>query len=180
MTKSPKDAPDPEARCPWCSSVVPAAAERCPACGAALREGAAATGDDIPGVTQVDPVLRLRRRLARPNRLVGWLADVDVDPSPPIDLSTRGTQPGGAALEGAGAASVAPPSDAVRREMQRLELEALKAELEERAAEARLVASDAGETLAPSPPSSDDTSTSSSPDARPTKVEGPPEADAPA
>ena len=38
-------------------------------------------------------------------------------------------------LDGAGPHSVAPPSDAVRREMARLELEAIKAELEARAGE---------------------------------------------
>ncbi len=178
MTESPGNAPAPEPRCPWCSSVVPEHAERCPACGAALREGAAATADEIPGVTQVDPVLRLRRRLARPNRLVGWLADVDIEPPPTLDLPARVSPAGAAALDGAGAASVAPPSDAVRREMQRLELEALKAELEARAAEARLAVADAAATApgevpqpSPTPPSSP---------AAPPAAEGPPEADAPA
>ncbi|HJW22010.1 MAG TPA: hypothetical protein VJ506_06250 [Candidatus Limnocylindrales bacterium] len=135
-----------EPRCPWCSSVVPAAAERCPSCGAALREAAASAQDEIPGVTHVDPVLGMRRQLARPNRLVGWLADVDTEPAPTIDLAATAAfaAAGARALEGSGADSIAPPSDEVRREMQRLELEALKAELEERAADARVAAMDAG------------------------------------
>lgn len=145
MTESTGGAPGTESRCPWCSSVVPAVAERCPACGAALREVEASAEDAIPGVTHVDPVLGMRRQVQRPNRLVGWLADVDPEPTPTADLAIRpGPAAGAAALEGAGAASVAPPSDEVRREMRRLELEALRAELEERAADARVAAIDAG------------------------------------
>ncbi|HYL39937.1 MAG TPA: hypothetical protein VET90_01385, partial [Candidatus Binatus sp.] len=111
-----------------------------------------AGADEIPGVTQVDPVLGQRRPAARPNRLVGWLADVDTEPSPTIPLVARTSNAvtAGQALEGAGAASGAPPADEVRREIRRLELEALKAELAERAAEARLAALDAGDQPAES------------------------------
>lgn len=144
MTESTGGASGTESRCPWCSSVVPAAAERCPSCGAALREVQASAEDAIPGVTHVDPVLGMRRQIQRPNRLVGWLADVDTEPTPTADLAIRPGPAAGAALEGAGAASVAPPSDEVKREMRRLELEALRAELEARAADARVAAIDAG------------------------------------
>ena len=153
MTETTGGVPGAELRCPWCSSVVPEAAEQCPSCGAALREGATATVDDIPGVTQVDPVLGLQRQLRRPNRLVGWLADVDTEPTPTTDLAARVPASGGTnVLEGADATSIAPPSDEVRREMRRLELEALRAELEERAAEARAATIDAGEPTAASEP----------------------------
>ena len=175
MTETTGGVPGAELRCPWCSSAVPDAAERCPSCGAALREGTAATSDDIPGVTQVDPVLGLQRQLRRPNRLVGWLADVDTEPTPTTDLATRTTAAGGAnALEGAGATSIAPPSDEVRREMRRLELEALKAELEERVAEARVAAMDAGE-----PPATAEPAAASGPVAVPPE-ETPPATTAPA
>jgi hypothetical protein len=135
---------------------VPEAAERCPSCGAALREAPDSGEEDIPGVTQVDPVVAMRRQLPRPNRLVGWLADVDTEPTSPIDLVARSTSTGGAGseIEGADAASVAPPSDEVRREIRRLELEALKAQLEQRAADARLAAMDAGQAP-PATPSPD-------------------------
>jgi hypothetical protein len=137
-----------ESRCPWCSSVVPDAAERCPSCGATLRDASASVENEIPGVTQVDPVVGARRQLRRPNRLVGWLADVDTEPESTADLVPRSALGGSQGLEGADAASIAPPSDEVRREMQRLELEALKAELEGRAAEARVAAMDAAEAAA--------------------------------
>jgi hypothetical protein len=153
VTETTGAVPGAERRCPWCSSVVPEAVERCPSCGAALREGATATAEDIPGVTQVDPVLGLQRQLRRPNRLVGWLADVDTEPTPTIDLATRAPAPGSTpALEGADATSIAPPSEAVRSEIRRLELEALKAELEDRVADARVAAIDAGESPAGTEP----------------------------
>lgn len=155
MTESTAGVPGAERSCPWCSSTVPAAAHHCPSCGAALPDTSARAEEDIPGVTQVDPVLGMRRQLPRPNRLVGWLADVDPVPPPTTDLAPRAATPGGGpALEGSDATSIAPPSDAVRREMRRLELEAIKAELEERAAEARLAAMDAGQAP-PVPPASD-------------------------
>jgi len=138
---------------------VPEGAERCPACGAALRDPAAAEAEDIPGVTTVDPVVGLRRKISRPNRLVGWLADVDTEPSPADELGVArqpaATVPG---LELAGPPAVAPPSEDVRREMRRLELEAIRAELEARAAQARqaeLLASGAAAADGPEPPAAD-------------------------
>ncbi|HEX7948929.1 MAG TPA: hypothetical protein VF494_01165 [Candidatus Limnocylindrales bacterium] len=154
MTDPAGSHPGPEPRCPWCSRIVPGDIERCPSCGAALREPAA---DDtsIPGVTTIDPSTQARRVIARPNRLVRFIAG-DLDPLPPASPvlplgATAGGRPGGveSPLDGAGPASVAPPSDAVRREMARLELEAIKAELEAQAGEvlpdakAREVAPDA-------------------------------------
>jgi hypothetical protein len=127
--------PGPEPRCPWCSTAVPTAAERCPSCGATLHEPTQRAEADIPGVTQVDPALT-RRPASLPNRLVGWLADVDTEPPSTFDRAQL-------ASGAASAASVAPPSEEVRREMRRLELEALQAELDGRAAEARVAAIEA-------------------------------------
>jgi hypothetical protein len=129
---------------------VAAGAERCEACGAGLRDATSPDeAPEIPGLTQVDPVVRHRRPLARPNRLVGWLADVDMEPSV-SDVPVPPTPDPGAAraLEGAGKASFAPPTEEVRREMRRLELEALQARLEARAAEARAAALDRPEGAA--------------------------------
>lgn len=140
MTDPAGGDPGSEPRCPWCSSIVPSNVERCPSCGAVLRERPA---DDasIPGVTAIDPTTPVRRAMARPNRLVRFIAG-DLDPLPPagptIPVPTTGGAAAGAVesvLEGTGPASVAPPSDAVRREMARLELEAIKAELVAKAGE---------------------------------------------
>jgi len=144
VTETTGGVPVTEPRCPWCSAAVPKDAERCPSCGAVLRDADASVDNSIPGVTQVDPDLRMRRQIQRPNRLVGWLAGVDTEPTSTADLVVRSNAPDGAALAGADAASVAPPDDAVRREIRRLELEALMAELEGRAADARVAAIDAG------------------------------------
>lgn len=137
MTKPGKGVARAEQRCPWCSTAAPKDAERCPACGAALREAGPAAAEDIPGLTQVDPVLGMRRQLPRPNRLVGWLADIDTEPASTADLAAGRRAGAAEVFAGADPASVAPPSDEVRREMRRLELEAIRAELEERTAEAR-------------------------------------------
>jgi hypothetical protein len=162
VTETSASVPDAERRCPWCSSVTPEGAERCPSCGAALHETASGAEADIPGVTQVDPVLGARRRLPRPNRLVGWLADVDTEPASTAELDPRPAAGGRPGFEGLDAASVAPPSDEVRREMRRLELEALTAELERRAAEARLTAMESGQV-----PSGSDVSGPPPPEAPP-------------
>jgi hypothetical protein len=87
-------------------------------------------------VTSIDPMVAARKPLPQPNRIVRWLAG-DVDPLP---AATPGIVPTGAAagmpaLDRSSEASYAPPSDAVRREMARLELEAIKAELEANAPE---------------------------------------------
>ena len=101
--------------CPWCSSVIPAEAATCPSCGAQLRE--AAEGD-ILGVTQIDPSAVSRVRRVKPRRLTSWL-----------------TGEGPAEEDDAGG-KVEPPSPDVKREMLKMELAAIDAELEARAAQA--------------------------------------------
>lgn len=114
--------------CPWCSAALPSTAvEQCPSCGAALKEQAA----EIPGVTRIDPeaILRSRSPAQKSRGLIGWLSgEYEVkadDPTP--------------------AGSIEPPDAAVRREMLRLELAALEAEVQARQVEAITDAVDAGE-----------------------------------
>jgi hypothetical protein len=96
--------------CPWCSARIAADAKACPECGAALEQGAAPE-PDIPGLTSVDP----RASLDRP---LGALPD-------PLGWRRAGDQP----VPG-GDEAFQPPSEAVRLEMRRLELEAEKTRLE--------------------------------------------------
>jgi hypothetical protein len=106
--------------CPWCSAALPdPEATRCPSCGAALREAAPA---DVPGVTQVDVEAVLKRRpvAQRSRGLIGWLSG-----------EYQSEAPG----------TLAPPADEVRREMLRLELAALEAEVHAQQAEAAALAS---------------------------------------
>lgn len=129
--------PDPDLRCPWCSATINAGAPTCPSCGAALTVPAA-EDTAIPGVTSLDPGVTGRRPPPRPNRLVSWLAgDLDPLPGPDPTLPLRPAAAGAAAPVGAaGPESFAPPSAEVRREMARLELEAIQAELQANAPEA--------------------------------------------
>lgn len=101
--------------CPWCSATVPVEAATCPSCGAQLRE--AAEGD-IPGITQIDPSAVSRARRVKPRRLTSWLT---------------GDTP---AEEEEIVGKIEPPSPDVRREMLKLELAAIDAELEAKAAAA--------------------------------------------
>ena len=101
--------------CPWCSATVPVEAATCPSCGAQLRE--AAEGD-ILGVTQIDPSAVSRARRVKPRRLTAWLTG----DSPPEEEETGG--------------KIEPPSPDVRREMLKLELAAIDAELEAKAIQA--------------------------------------------
>ena len=94
--------------CPWCSATVPVEAVTCPSCGAALRDAAAG---DVLGVTQIDPAAVARAKRIKPRRITAWL-----------------TGDGSAEDETGG--KVEPPSEEVRREMVRLELAALDAEIE--------------------------------------------------
>src|SRR5689334_18254821 len=103
-------------RCTWCSAPLPSDHETtCPSCGATLiGEGDAA----VPGLTAIDAEAILRNARAAKtksrNRLLGWISgeyDEGQDAPPP---------PG----------SLAPPPEAVRREMLRLELEAQLANAE--------------------------------------------------
>jgi len=122
MTDPAQDSarPDSVAHCPWCSAEVTGDPTRCPSCGAALREE---TSADIPGVTQLDPAAGTSRPAPRSRGLLGWLS---------------GEYEG---AEGAGErSSVEPPSQAVRAEMARLEIESIQAQLDAAAAEAALEA----------------------------------------
>jgi hypothetical protein len=102
-------------RCPWCSSELRGDPATCPSCGATLREEANA---EIPGVTQLDPAAVESARPDRGRGLLGWLSG---------EYETQES-----ANERAG---VEPPSDAVRAEMARLEMEAIQAEIDAAAAE---------------------------------------------
>ena len=125
-------------RCNWCSAPLPSAHETtCPSCGATLiGEGDAS----VPGLTAIDAeaILRNARTAAKPkprSRLLGWISGEYDD--------------GGEAAATPG--SLAPPPEAVRREMLRLELEAQVANAQ---AEVGAMAADAaleeGRSLAPS------------------------------
>jgi len=103
------------ATCPWCSATVPVEAATCPSCGAQLRE--AAEGD-VLGVTQIDPSAVSRARRVKPRRLTSWLT---------------GDSP---AEEEAGG-KIEPASPDVKREMLKMELAAIDAELEAKAAQAQ-------------------------------------------
>jgi hypothetical protein len=93
---------------------VPIEAGTCPSCGAQLREKA---DGDVLGVTQIDPSAASRIRRVKPRRLTSWLTGE------------------GPAEEEAGG-KIEPPSPDVKREMLKMELAALDAELEARAAQA--------------------------------------------
>ncbi len=120
----------------WCSAVLPDAhAETCPSCGATLVGEADAA---LPGLTAIDAdaILRNTRAAAKPKRsgrLLGWISgEYDGDDS-------GATAPPG---------SLAPPPEAVRREMLRLELQAqvanAQAEVEALAADAAIEAAASG------------------------------------
>jgi hypothetical protein len=101
--------------CPWCSSTVPVEAVTCPSCGAQLRE--AAEGE-VLGVTQIDPSAVSRVRRVKPRRLTSWLTG---------DVPAEDEETGG---------KIEPPTADVRREMLKMELAAIDAELEAKAAQA--------------------------------------------
>ena len=103
------------ATCPWCSAIVPVEAATCPSCGAQLRDAA---DGDVLGVTQIDPSAAMRIRRMKPRgSITGWLTG-----DRPSDEESGG--------------KVEPPSDEVRKEMLRLELAAIDAEIEAKRAAA--------------------------------------------
>lgn len=106
----------PAPRCQWCSAPLPAAdLPTCPSCGAALTSTTG--GEEIKGVTTLDPeaILRARSEVARPrSRLLSFITGEQ-----PVEVGGPGE-----------AESLAPPDDAVRLEMRRLEIEAERADLE--------------------------------------------------
>jgi hypothetical protein len=91
--------------CPWCSTSIPAGAATCPKCGAVV-EGAIAP--EIPVLTVLDPKATLG-----PDG--GKIPD-DVDPTSRFHA---GRDDHVTNIE-----AILPPSEAVRREMRKMELEA--------------------------------------------------------
>ncbi|HXG25355.1 MAG TPA: hypothetical protein VNL94_00665 [Candidatus Binatia bacterium] len=128
---SGSSAPGETVTCPWCSATVPLEAARCPSCNAALRDVA---DGEVLGVTSVDiaATTRLARMTKQPGRLATWLGAEKTTENP--ELVGR----------------IEPPSEEVKREMLKLELAALDAEIEAKrqAAEAnrRLESADTGES----------------------------------
>jgi hypothetical protein len=120
-------------RCQWCSAELPSEGlATCPSCGATLNGDADPT---LPGITALDAEAIIRARAPAPqrrNRLLSWISgeyqDNEETPAPPGSLEL--------------------PSDDVRREMLRLELEAevaeLQAEAESIVAEAEVEAREEG------------------------------------
>ena len=107
----------PAPQCPWCSAVLSAVGtEQCSSCGAQLVSAPGAD-TDIKGVTTLDAEAILRSRSASSRPRSGLLALITGDEAEAA--SAREHQ-----------ASLAQPSDAVRREMARLEMEARRAEAE--------------------------------------------------
>jgi len=103
-----------EMRCPWCSAPLGAAAEKCPFCGAQLTSLSGAE-PSLPGVTALDQdaILRARSEAGRTRGgVLGFLTGRD------LPESWAGDPP----------ESLAPPEEAVRREMLRLQLEAERAD----------------------------------------------------
>ena len=119
--------------CPWCSATVPVEAATCPSCGAQLRDS---VDGDVLGVTQIDPSAVSRARRVKPRRLTSWLTG---------DTSVEDEDSGG---------KIEPPSPDVKREMLKMELAAIDAELEARAAQAaanRELPREAAEPAEPGP-----------------------------
>ena len=107
---------DDTSTCPWCSATVPGEVATCPSCGAALRD---VVSEDVAGVTQVDLAAASRlSRLKPPGRVAMWLGAERTTENP--ELSGR----------------IEPPSEEVRKEMLRLELAAIDAEIEAKKAQA--------------------------------------------
>jgi hypothetical protein len=104
-----------ESRCPWCSALLTdATAEKCPSCGAQLSH-TSGSEPTLPGVTALDTeaILRARSDAGRSKGgILGFLTNRDLP-------EANGTE---------SAESLAPPEDAVRREMLRLQIEAEQAD----------------------------------------------------
>lgn len=115
MSPARKKATGETTTCPWCSATVPIEAATCPSCGAQLRE--AAEGD-VLGVTQIDPAAVSRAKRIKPRRITAWLTG-----DAPADEDEAGGK-------------IEPLSEEVKREMLRLELAAIDAELEAKATQA--------------------------------------------
>src|SRR5215203_689911 len=122
------DASVPE--CPWCSASLVLGQTVCGSCGANL------TGDEkneIPGVTEID---KAAVGVARPPAITNrsrWRAWISGDSSDTLTASE--------------AKAVAPPDDAVRQEMLRLELQAQVARLQAEADALLAEAAEEGRTV---------------------------------
>jgi hypothetical protein len=92
--------------CPWCSTPIPSSADACPKCNA-LVEGAIAK--DLPGLTVVDPTAKL---------------GVPDEGNLPDSMDPKAWMLAGTAVPAADEAAFEPPSEAVRLEMRKMELEA--------------------------------------------------------
>jgi hypothetical protein len=112
MSPASKKSSGETTTCPWCSATVPVEAVTCPSCGASLRDAA---DGDILGVTQVDPAAVVRTKRIGSRNIAAFLGVGDG----PDDEESTG--------------KVEPPSEAVKREMLRLELAAIDAEIEAKA-----------------------------------------------
>lgn len=152
----------PAPRCPWCSAQLASENEAtCPSCRATL----VGEGDSqVPGVTAIDAEAIVRAAHGpRPkprSRLLSWISgeyeEETATPAPP--------------------GSLAPPPPNVRREMLRLEQEALVANLQ---AEAEAQAADAAIEAGGGVPLELATIDAPAPDAAPDPVDAPaPDADA--
>jgi hypothetical protein len=119
MSEQPAASSPETNRCPWCSTISPVGTETCPSCGAALIATAENT---VPGVTAIDAeaVLRGRGQTKSRGGILGFLSGETGDT---VDT------PSAAELS-----SLAPPTNNVRIEMMRLELEAERQRLEAEAA----------------------------------------------
>lgn len=116
MSPAKQPSMDDTSTCPWCSATVPAEVAKCPSCGASLRD---VVSEDVAGVTQVDLAATSRlSRLKPPGRVAMWLGAERTTENP--ELSGR----------------IEPPSEEVRKEMLRLELAAIDAEIEAKKAQA--------------------------------------------
>jgi hypothetical protein len=109
---------EPNRICPWCSTPIPANAKACPNCGA-IVEGA--TTADIPGLTTLDPAANLNR----PNDPIR--SNMGHDPwsgaafgAPPPETAPEPVAETAAEER----LAVEPPTDAVRKEMRKMEFEA--------------------------------------------------------
>ncbi len=100
--------------CPWCSATVPVEAATCPSCGASLHD---AVEGEVLGVTQIDPMAVARIKRVKPGRITAWLT-------------------GDASADEESGGKVEPPTEEVRREMLRLRLAAIDAEIEAKATQA--------------------------------------------
>jgi hypothetical protein len=123
----------PDAICPWCSAALPTPTpEHCPSCGAQL---VSSSSEDVPGVTQVDlgALTRGDPIVAPPRR--GLLSFISGEYA--VDEPVAPHE------------AIAPPPDAVRREMLRMEIEAAEAEAAAIQAELEMEAAEAGVQTGP-------------------------------